>query len=420
MTAASGVSVAEPARLWPWSVFAALVASAGLPIYIHAPKFYVDSYGVGLASLGLVLFALRLVDLVQDPALGWLAERTRARRGAMVAAAAGVMAAAMVALFAVAPPVAPLLWFALTLTALFSAFSFLSICFYAQGVTRAAAMGPGGHVRLAGWREGGALIGISAAAVAPVALAGSTDAPFAAFALGFAVLAVLAVAAMRGEWAAAAALQGGGFRDLLADAGARRLLLLAVLNAAPVAVTSTLFLYFVESRLAAPGWEGPLLLLFFLAAAVSTPVWSRLALAFGPRRVLVAGMTLAILSFAFTLTLGAGDTLAFAVICAASGAALGADMVLLPAIFARRVSERAAGGPGGEAAAFGLWSFASKFALAFAAALLLPALDGAGFVPGGANPEPVLTTLTLLYAALPCALKCLALALLLASPMPET
>jgi hypothetical protein len=26
----------------------AMLAMAGLPIYIHAPKFYVDTYGVGL------------------------------------------------------------------------------------------------------------------------------------------------------------------------------------------------------------------------------------------------------------------------------------------------------------------------------------------------------------------------------------
>ena len=40
--------------LWPWSLFAALIASAGLPIYIHAPKFYVDEYGVSLVALGVV------------------------------------------------------------------------------------------------------------------------------------------------------------------------------------------------------------------------------------------------------------------------------------------------------------------------------------------------------------------------------
>lgn len=409
---------APKAGLPAWSLFAAVLSMAGLPIYIHAPKFFVDSYGVSLAALGGVLALLRLIDVVQDPLLGWAAEAGRKTRARWVALATLLMAAAMVALFAVAPPVAPLLWFALVLTVLFSAFSFLTIVFYAEGVAKAAALGADGHLRLAGWREGGALAGVCLAAVAPVALAALSGQPFAAFALGFAALCLIATLAMRGEWGrgAATTLSLAMFRPALADPLARRLLLIALLNAAPVAVTSTLFLFFVESRLAAPGMEGPLLLLFFLAAAVSTPLWSRLAQRHGAKRVLMAGMVLAILSFLWAATLGAGDTLAFAIICAASGAALGADMVLLPAIFARRLSTL---GAGGEAAAFGLWSFVSKLSLALAAAVLLPALDAAGFVSGAANAPSALVTLSLLYAALPCALKVLAIALLAATPVPE-
>jgi len=79
-------------RLPAWSGFAAVLAAAGLPIYIHAPKFYVDEYGVSLAALGTVLFALRLLDVVQDPALGWLAERLAAWRGVAVALGTGLMA----------------------------------------------------------------------------------------------------------------------------------------------------------------------------------------------------------------------------------------------------------------------------------------------------------------------------------------
>jgi GPH family glycoside/pentoside/hexuronide:cation symporter len=409
------------AGLAGWSLFAAVLATAGLPIYIHAPKFYVDSYGVSLAALGGVLALLRLVDVVQDPALGWLAAVVRPRLGAWVAGAAALMAGAMAGLFAVPPPVAPLIWFALMLTLLFSAFSFLSIVFYAEGVGRAERLGQGGHVRLAGWREGGALAGVCAAAVAPVALAALTGSPFAAFAAGFAVLALAAVLAMRGEWGRGAPPPPApGLRALfapaLADPLARRLLLIALLNSAPVAVTSTLFLFFVESRLAAPGAEGGLLLLFFLSAAASTPLWSRAAARWGARRVLMGGMMLAIATFLWAVTLGAGDTLAFAAICLASGAALGADMTLLPALFARRLATIA---PGAEAASFGLWSFVSKLSLALAAATLLPALQAAGFVPGAENAPAALTALSLLYAALPCALKLLALALLSKTPIPD-
>ena len=139
-------------RLPAWSLFAALIATAGLPIYIHAPKFYVDSYGVTLAAMGFVLAALRLIDVVQDPLLGWLAEVTRPHRRLGVALATALMTLSLVGLFAVAPPIAAIWWFALCLTGLFSAYSFLTICFYAEGVTKAAALGPGGHLRLAGWR----------------------------------------------------------------------------------------------------------------------------------------------------------------------------------------------------------------------------------------------------------------------------
>ncbi len=414
---------AERAGLWPWSLFAATLAAAGLPIYIHAPKVYVDDYGVGLAALGAVLAGLRLVDVVQDPLLGWLAEAARGVRALTVAISSALMAGAMLGLFAVVPPMAPLLWFALMLALLFSAFSFLTIVFYAQGVERAASLGPNGHLRLAGWRETGSLVGVSLAAVAPTVLGGMMDRPFVGFAIGFAVLAVVATLAMAWQWVPRPAQVQvpqtsalAVFRPALADPVARRLLLLALVNGAPVAVTSTLFLFFVESRLAAPGFEGPLLLLFFLSAAVSVPLWARIAAHFGQKRSLFAGMVLAVAAFLWAAFLGAGDWVAFAVICAASGAALGADMTLLPALFARRLGQL---GQGGEGAAFGLWSFVSKLSLALAAAVLLPTLGAAGFVSGGANSPDTLMLLSLLYAALPCALKLLAIVLLARTTVPE-
>ncbi len=411
----AGVQSRVGHRLPAYAGFAALLAAAGLPLYIHAPKFYVDQYGVSLAALGTVLFGLRLLDVVQDPMLGKLSETLRKHRGSAVAIAVSILAGAMVGLFAISPPIAPLFWFALMLTLVFSAFSFLTICFYAQGVAKAEDLGGSGHLRVARWRETGALIGVCVAAVAPVALTQVTEAPFAGFALGFCLLAVIVVLAMRSEWQAAHLPDATGFTMVLRDRPARRLLLIGLLNAAPVAVSSTLFLFFVESRLAAPGWEGPLLLLFFLSAALAAPIWGRAAERFGARNTLVAGMVISILAFACVLFLGPGDIAAFAVICIASGAALGADMTLLPALFAARmarIAPRAAEG-------FGLWSFVTKFTLAFAAVILLPALEAVGFESGTQNPPEALARLTLYYALVPCFLKALALVLLAATRLEE-
>ncbi len=411
---------ATPARaggLPGYALFAGLLAMAGLPIYIHAPKFYVDNFGVSLAALGVALVLLRGFDFLQDPALGWLAEATRRHRAAAVTAAAAVMAVAMLGLFAVPPPIAPLLWFGITLTALFSAYSFLTIAFYSQGVAKAAALGERGHVRLATWRETGALIGVCLASVAPTVLAQGFAAPFALFGVLFAGLCAAAVLGMRGEWQAAPVAQETSFRLVLADRTARRLLVIAFLNAAPVAVTSSLFLYFVESRLQAPGWEGPLLLLFFVAAAGAAPLWGRAAERYGAKRVLLLGMSLAIAAFAFAAFLGPGDLWPFALVCLASGAALGADLTLLSAIFARRM-ERVSPD---ASRAFGLWAFTTKATLAVSAGVVLPILGASGFVSGDTgNTIEALATLTFLYAILPCGLKLAALALLAATSIEES
>lgn len=402
-------------RLPGYALFAAVLSAAGLPIYIYAPKFFADNYGVSLATLGALLFGLRLFDVVQDPVLGWISERLRSARTAAVSVAALILALSMLGLFAVAPPIDPVWWFGLTISGLFSAFSFLTICFYARGISKASGI-EGGHTRLAAWRETGALLGVCIAAVAPTALIGIVDLPFAAFAFGFAAVTFLATVLMLPEWDDAVTVEPTSVRAILGDHIARRLLILAMVNATPVAVSSTLFLFFVESRLGAPGWEGGLLVLFFLAAALSAPIWGRLAELYGPKPVLISAMVLAVVSFGFVLLLGQGDVWLFAAICVVSGATIGADLTLLPAMFARRMADVAPNGGQG----FGLWAMVSKFTLAFAAAVLLPILEYSGFRSGSVdNPTEALTTLTILYALVPCTLKLVAIGLLMTTQLEE-
>jgi GPH family glycoside/pentoside/hexuronide:cation symporter len=393
-------------RLPAFALFAAMLSAAGLPLYMHAPKYFVDEYGVSLAALGTVLFGLRLLDVVQDPLLGKLAAFMQARRGLSVLLAVAMMALGMVGLFGVSAPIAPLWWFAIMLTLIFSAFSYLTICFYAQGVAVATKLPGQGHLQVARWRETGALLGICAAAVAPVLLGG-----YAGFALAFVILAVTAVWAMGREWQGEKPASSG-LGPVLRDPVARKLLLVALANSAPVAVSSTLFLFFVEDRLGLPGWEGAFLLLFFLSAACAAPVWGRAAERYGTRQVLMFGMVLAIAAFGYALMLGTGDAVAFAVICVASGIALGADMTLLPALFSKRMQEVSPGAAEG----FSLWSFVSKMTLAIAAVAILPLLDTAGYQPGQDNTEAALWTLSLLYGAVPCGLKLLAIAMLATIP----
>jgi GPH family glycoside/pentoside/hexuronide:cation symporter len=411
MTLSNALAQRYPA----YTGFAAVLSGAGLPIYIYAPKYYADTYGVSLTVLGAVLGGLRFFDFVQDPVLGWLSERLRAAKAWAVTFGAAVLALSMVGLFAVAPPIDPVWWFGLTITGLFSAFSFLTINFYAQGIAKVGDV-EDGHVRLAAWRESGALTGICLAAIAPTLLTGYGADPFATFAYGFAAATAIAAWVMWREWTPAPTEQDPTpIGTMIADPIARRLLILALINATPLAVSSTLFLFFVESRLGGAGWEGALLVLFFLAAALSSPVWSASAGRYGAKPVLLSAMVLAVASFGWALTLGNGDIMAFAIICVLSGATIGADLTLLPAMFAKRMSIISPNGGQG----FGLWSLVSKFTLAFAAVLLLPLLESQGFAAGTDNSAQVLTLLTVLYALVPSVLKLVAIALLAATQMED-
>ena len=409
------MSTAQRPSLPSFALFGGFLAAAGLPIYIFAPTFYAENYGVGLTAIAAVLFWLRLLDAVQDPLFGWISEGLGRERGFWIGFAGFILVGAMILLFAIPPRTAPLLWFALSITGLFSAFSFLTINFYAQGITAAASL-PGGHMQVAAWRETGALIGVCLAAVAPGLLVLWTQVPMLSFALGFAAIGLLSLWVMRRQWVGPTQRVPSNFKLIWQDLPARRLLVLAFVNALPVAVSSSLFLFFVTHRLQATAWAGALLLVFFLSAAASAPIWAALARRYGTRRALLWSMSLAIAIFAVVGFLDTGDVGLFALVCVISGASIGADLTLMPAAFAQRLAVIAPNGAQG----FGLWSLMNKLTLALAAIALFPLLEMAGFDATASNQTgQALFTLTFLYAACPLFLKLVAILLLIKTPLQD-
>ena len=186
----------------------------------------------------------------------------------------------------------------------------------------------------------------------------------------------------------------------------RRLLGVFMVNGIASAVPATLVLFFVQDRLQAPASMEPAFLAsYFVAAALSIPLWLRVVPRFGLARTWLAGMALAIAVFAWAALLGVGDALPFLAVCALSGVALGTDLVLPGALLAGVIAQ--SGDQPHAGAYFGWWSFATKLNLALAAGLALPLLGLAGYVPGAREPQ-ALQALTLAYCALPCLLKLLA------------
>lgn len=394
------------------SLFSLMLAAASLPLYIHLPRYATAELGLSLGAVGTILIAIRVMDFVQDPALGWLVDRHPARLARFAAIGALGMGLGFLMLFSLPPMLTPATWLVLSLVVLFTCYSLAAILFYGQST----ALAPTSEalLKLATYREAGALTGVILAALAPVGLiaAFGSETGFSAYGIALALICALVFLRTRSLWSVPPKItENLTFADLHRS-GASRLLGLALINALPVAMTSTLFLFFVEDRLGLTGQAGPFLVLFFLAAGLSVPLWSRLSRQSGIRPTLLIAMSLAIASFVWAALLTPGNALPFALICIGSGAALGADMVLLPVLFSSALDR--AGLKAGQA--FGLWFLAGKLALALAAALLLPALDAAGFQPGAANSANALQTLTIAYAVLPCLIKLAAITLVFRLP----
>ncbi|WP_170479658.1 MFS transporter [Ruegeria arenilitoris] len=399
------------------SLYALMLAAAGIPLYIHLPRFASVNLGIGLGVIGTLLLAIRLVDLVQDPLIGWSIDRWPGAQLMFAIMAAIGLAVGFPLLFSL-PEDASILSLVVILILLFSAYSLGTILLYGRSATLAKKPNSAELMRLAAYREGGQLAGVIAAAGAPALFVaiGAEAQGYPAFGMFLGLLSIFTILLTFPMWRRTPITgQGLSFAGL-GQAGALRLLTLALINSLPVAITSTLFLFFVEDRLQLPGKAGPLLILFFLSAGASVPLWAKLGNRIGPKQTLIIAMPLSIAGFIGAAMLPAGELTGFAVICFASGAALGADMVVLPAMFSVVLTRSGLN----ASAAFGIWSFAGKLGLALAAFFTLPLLERSGFNPGQSNSVQALETLNLAYAVLPCVLKLGAFGMVLTLPTEVT
>ncbi len=378
------------------------LAFVALPLYVVLPNHYAAEFGIPLATLGVLLLGARLLDAVADPwigrlADGWFAHSAR-RVLTMAVAAALVLALGFRGLFfpAVQGTNALLVWCAVLLGITYLSYSVLSVVHQAWGARLGGDEGQ--RARIVSWREGLALLGVLVASVLP-SVAGLSVASV-VFALTLAAGVALLMQAPRPQISAAAA---PSLAAPLATPAFRRLLTIYLLNGVASAVPATLVLFFIRDRLQAQACEPLFLASYFAAGALSMPLWVRVVARLGLARTWLAGMALAIVTFAWAALLGAGDVVAYTAVCVASGVALGADLTLPGALLAG-VIQRAGHSGRLEGAYFGWWNFATKLNLALAAGIALPLLGAFGYAPGGRD-AAALQALTIAYCLLPCVLK---------------
>lgn len=425
----------------PFAVLAAYAAPATglaillLPPYVFLPAFYAQTMGLPLDWIGYIIVLGRVFDAFTDPIMGFVSDRTSSRFGrrkVWILAGLPVVALSVVALF-MPPDGVTLAHFGVALFALSLGWTMMILPYNAWGAELSGDYHE--RTRIAGLREGMGLFGTLLAASTPTILTafGYADPRVHMLALGAVVIVLLVPAT---GWALfkvaepppltrARVSLADGLKAISANAPFRRLIVAYLINAFANGLPATLFLLFVAHVIGRGDAYGPLLLAYFLAGLIAIPFWSLLARRIGKHRTWVIAMMLACAAFAFTpFVVGEGDIVPFLIISIVSGMGVGADLVLPSSIQADVVdADTQASGEQRTGLFFAMWGIATKLSFALAA-LSLPALHMAGFRADAigadglsTNTPDALFVLTLLYAAVPIAIKLVAMAMMWNFPL---
>ncbi|MEO0543103.1 MAG: MFS transporter [Pseudomonadota bacterium] len=419
------------ARILLYAVPALPLAAMTLPLYILVPTFYTETLGLPLAAVGAALLFVRIFDAVNDPIVGFLADRWRptfGRRRALMACA--VPMAALSAFMIFYPPAdASVLYLAVWGTLLTIGYTGTVIPYFAWGAELASDYKT--RTTVAGWREAMTLTGTLIAIALPFSLQTEDPSVLHGLALLGIVVAVtlpilsgITIAKLPEPVEYSKQVLGfkEGWRYLSANRPFLRLLFAFFLNGLANGIPATLFLYFVSDIIGDPDRRGPLLFLYFLCAVAGVPAASWAARKFGKHRAWAFGMCCAIIVFAPVTMLGEGDLFAYAIICAVSGFFVGFDLSIPPAIQADVIDiDTANSGEQRSGLYFAAWSLATKMSLALGVGVAFPLLAFFGF-EAGAGPEQdagALFALAVIYGWIPITLKIAAISLIWSFPIDE-
>ena len=396
-----------------YGILALPLAVAGLPLYLHAPDFYVTEQQLSLGLIGAILLLVRILDAVQDPLIGIFSDRLAARKPVILIGIAG-LTVGLLGLFI--PPVgAGPVWFATWIVLATTSYSFISINLNALG----GIWSRDGfeRTRIATTRERFTLIGVTVGVVIPGVLTAQLGKPvaFTVFSLGMAVLlvwcgwqfvrwsrqhATLFEVRIKQAYKVHLTSIGG-------DQRIRRLMGVTLMGSLASALPAVLFLFFVRDQLGAENLSWLFLMLYFFAALAGISLWRDLSRRQGKVRTWCLTMLVAIACFIAAMFTGPGDLWLYGIVCLATGFALGGDLIFPASLLADYVgnddASRSTAGTG-----YAWLSFVQKASLGVSAGVAFPFLHWIGFNTGSVNEPHALFGLVMLYAGVPLVLKLLA------------
>jgi len=288
-------------RAWlllAFSTAAIPVAALSTPLSVYLPHYYASHLGLSLATVGNAFAAVRLIDILFDPAIGVAVNGTQTRLGRFrpwMLAGAPILMAAVYAIYMAEPGVTSLnliLW----LLVLYAGFSILTLGHSAW----AAALEPRyhGRSRVFGWMQA---VGVSGLVVALLLPTFASTPSGGIHAMGWFIILAAPITVLLCVFLIPEPKRPESYEPITFQAYWRmfaRPSLLRVLGADLAlalgpAITGALYLFFFEQALGYTFRQTSLLLVLYIAAGLfGAPFWARVALRLGKHRTVMLGCVL--------------------------------------------------------------------------------------------------------------------------------
>lgn len=391
---------------------------ASIPVGLYLPLVYSKDFGLSLTQVGLILMLARVSDVITDPLIGYLSDRTPGRFGRRKPWMAGGALLMMISAFQLFNPTvlntlpitsshlfiwAVLLWLGWTM---------INIPYYAWGAELSDDYNE--RTRITGWRQAFGFLGNVSVLAVPV-MAGEIWGYGSIPKEGLTIIGSMALVALpvlititiltvpeREAYPRPKTPILKNLKVMFSNGSFMLLFFGFMLMSLGTGWGSATFMLFATFVIEAEGHTQAILLGYFGANILSLPLWVMVAERIGKKPTWLIGGVLFVIVTPSFLLLEAGDLWGFFLCLALYGVAggnFGALSMSMKAdvieIAARRSSENIAG------SYIAVWSLGQKMVGALALGLALPFLQWLGFDPKGNNSVDEINALALVYTIPP-------------------
>jgi glycoside/pentoside/hexuronide:cation symporter, GPH family len=424
--------------LVPYGMLMFPLSTVGLPLAIYVAPFYTDNMGLSFTTVGLALMLTRALDILFDPLIGRLSDKTTSRFGRRrpwILAGIPLMMLSVWQVFNPQPGVSGL-WLFIWLALLYMAWTMITLPYFAWGAELSDDYDE--RSRVSGAREIWGAFGLVAAFILPTILLGEVnkeglskvaislaETAQQVNALGYITIALLPLFGLiLFVGVKERPPQGGGgahgeWWKLLGNRPLQMLLAAQLLTGLAFGINLTTTVYYFRYRLDIPKDLTDLMFIsYFIMALVGAFIWIYIGRKFGKRRTMVVSTLLNALCLGFLALVEPADFMGALAVQLISGfvyegpliigASMLADVIELDLLKTRLQR---------SAAFFAIWGIGRKFTEAAGAGIALPLLEQLGYSPETAMTPQGQTALVTVNSVIPCILGLLAIVPLFAYPI---